>query len=47
MQSGVPVILKKYDVHQIVGVHTGYNPEFNLGTFISSLTYESFRQIFS
>jgi V8-like Glu-specific endopeptidase len=46
-QSGSPVILKKDNIHQIVGVHTGHSGGSNLGTFIGSLTYESFSQIFS
>ena len=46
-QSGSPLILKLNDVYQIIGVHTGSDQGYNLGTFIQSLTYSTFSQIFS
>lgn len=45
-QSGAPIILKQGDTYQVVGVHTGHGNLLNMGTFIESLTYETFTQIF-
>ena len=46
-QSGAPIILKLQDMYQIIGVHTGFDKGYNLGTFIKSISYDSFSKIFS
>ncbi len=46
-QSGAPIILKLDNTYQVIGVHTGYDKGYNLGTFIKSISYESLSQIFS
>ncbi len=33
-QSGSPIIMKLNDIYQIIGVHTGNDQGYNLGTLI-------------
>ena len=34
-------------MYQVIGVHTGFDKGYNLGTFIKSISYDSFSKIFS
>ncbi len=46
-QSGSPLVLKQNNTYQIIGVHTGSaDSQYNIGIFIDSLSYNSFKQIF-
>ena len=46
-QSGAPIILKLENFYQIIGVHTGWEKGYNLGTLIKSISFESLKKIFS